>query len=155
MFVKQFTPIRVRQKLGKYRIDGKLGDGGFAAVYKATDTIEGVRVALKILNEYLLTENVLEDFRYEVRLAGKLKHPNILPLKNADFIEGRFVLVFPLGERTLSDRLQSRLSIPLAMDYAEQMVAAVAHAHQHHVIHCDIKPDDLTFITFRLAPPHT
>ncbi len=137
------TPIRTRQKLGKYRIDGKLGDGGFAAVYKATDTIEGVRVALKIPHDYLVTENVLEDFRNEVRLAAKLKHPNILPLKNADFVEGRFVVAYPLGERTLAERLQSRVSLSVSLDYAEQMLAAVAYAHEQRVIHCDIKPENL------------
>ncbi len=141
--MKRRNSIRIRQKLGKYRIDGKLGDGGFAAVYKATDTIEGVRVALKIPYEHLVTDSVLEDFRSEVRLAAKLKHPNILPLKNADFVDGRFVLTFPLGERTLADRLRSRLSMSLALDYAEQMLAAVAHAHEQRVIHCDIKPDNL------------
>ncbi len=137
------TPIRTRQRLGKYRIEGKLGYGGFAAVYKATDTIEGVRVALKIPHDDLVTENVLEDFRSEVRLAGKLKHPNILPLKNADFVEGRFVITYPLGERTLAQRLQSRMSLNLAVDYAEQMLAGVAYAHEQRVIHCDIKPENL------------
>ncbi len=135
--------IRTRQKLGKYRIEGKLGYGGFAAVYKAVDTIEGVRVALKIPHDYLLTDNVLEDFRNEVRLAARLKHPNILPLKNADFVDGLFVLVYPLGERTLAERIQSRLSLSLSWDLAEQMLAAVAFAHEQRIIHCDIKPENL------------
>ena len=137
------STIRLRQRLGKYRIEGKLGYGGFAAVYKATDTIEGIRVALKIPYDHLVTEDVLDDFRSEVRMAAKLKHPNILPLKNADFVEGRFVIAYPLGERTLADRLQSRLSLSVAIDFAEQMLAAVAYAHEQRIIHCDIKPENL------------
>jgi serine/threonine-protein kinase len=135
--------LRPRQRLGKYRIERRLGEGGFAIVYGATDTVEGVRVALKIPHESLLDDAVMEDFRYEVRLAARLKHPNILPLKTADFVDGRFVIAFPLGERTLGDRLQSRMSVETALDFAGQMLEATAHAHQHWVIHCDIKPDNL------------
>jgi serine/threonine-protein kinase len=137
------STIRTRQKLGKYRIDGKLGYGGFAVVYQATDTIEGSRVALKIPYDHLITDSVLEDFRREVRLAAQLDHPNILPLKNADFIEGRFVITYPLGDRTLADRLQSRLSLNLALDFAEQMLAGAAYAHEQRIIHCDIKPENM------------
>lgn len=135
--------IKPRQKLGKYRIERKLGDGGFAAVYKAMDTVEGVRVALKIPHERVLTEDLLEDFRQEVRLTSRLKHPHILPVKNADIIDGRFVIAYPLGERTLGERMQSRLSTSVALDFAEQMLEATAYAHSERVVHCDIKPDNL------------
>lgn len=135
--------IKAKQKLGKYRIEKKLGDGGFATVYRALDTIEGVRVALKIPHDALFDDEVLEDFRKEVRIAARLDHPNILPLKTADFIDGRFVVAFPLGDRTLSDRLQSRLSLTLALEFTEQILSAAAYAHDHGVIHCDIKPDNL------------
>jgi len=136
-------PIRVKQTLGKYRIERKLGEGGFAAVYRALDTIEGVRVALKIPHDRLVTSEVLDEFRREVRLAASLQHPNILPLKNAEFIGGHFVVAYPLGQRTLADRMQSRMSLSTALQFAEQMLDAVACAHDHRIIHCDIKPDNL------------
>jgi hypothetical protein len=134
--------LKAKQKLGKYRIEQRLGEGGFAAVYRAFDTVEGIRVALKIPYEHL-SDRALTDFRREVRLAAQLEHPNILQLKNADFIDGHFVLVFPLGERTLADRMQSRISVAAALEYGEQMTAAVAHAHSLNIIHCDIKPENL------------
>ncbi|MCA9099707.1 MAG: serine/threonine-protein kinase [Pirellulales bacterium] len=134
--------LRLRQRLGKYRIERRLGEGGFAVVYAATDTVEGVSVALKVPHASLLDDGVMDDFRREVRLAARLKHPNILPLKTADIVDGRFVIAFPLGERTLGERLQSRLSVETALDYTQQMLQATAHAHQHRVIHCDIKPDN-------------
>jgi serine/threonine-protein kinase len=137
------SAIKPKAKLGKYRIERKLGEGGFAAVYRALDTIEGIRVALKIPYPHLVTDETLDDFRREVRLAAQLKHPNILPLKNAEFINDHFVVAFPLGDRTLADRLQSRLSLATALNFAGQMLDAVAYAHQHHVIHCDIKPENL------------
>ena len=107
------------------------------------DTIEGIRVALKVPHAEIITEEVLDDFRQEVRLAVRLEHPHILQLKNASFIDNQFVIAFPLGEKTLSERLRSRLSITTALDYSAQMIEAVACAHQHRIIHCDIKPENL------------
>ena len=140
------TPLKPRQKLGKYRVEQRLAEGGFAAVYQALDTIEGIRVALKVPHAAVMNDAVLKDFRGEVRLVAKLEHPNILPLKDASFIEGHFVIVFPLGERTLADRLRKRMSVETALELMEQMLEALADAHRHRVIHCDIKPDN--FILF-------
>lgn len=135
--------LRARQRVGKYRIEGRLGDGGFAHVYRAMDTIEGVRVALKVPHAELITDEVLRDFRNEVRITAKLDHPNILPLKDASIIEGRFVLTYPLGERSLTDRLQKRMSVSTALDLAEQMLEALAYAHAQRIVHCDVKPDNV------------
>ena len=139
--------LRARQRLGKYKIESRLADGDFAAVYRAFDTIEGQRVALKIPHLHLTDEQFLKDFRHEVRLAAQLDHRNILPLKNAGFIDKYFVIVYPLGEKSLSDRLQHRIALRTALDYAEQMLEAVAYAHSRRIIHCDIKPDN--FLLFR------
>ncbi|HEX6984781.1 MAG TPA: serine/threonine-protein kinase [Planctomycetaceae bacterium] len=133
----------MRQRLGKYRIERRLADGGFAAVYEATDTIEGVKVALKIPRQSAVNPLMLDHFRREVRLIARLEHPNILPLKDASFIDGQFVIVFPLGERTLSDRLRSRISLEKALDFGGQLLEAVAYAHRHRIIHCDIKPENV------------
>ena len=135
--------IRVRQRLGKYRIDRRLGEGGFAVVYQATDTIEGIRVALKIPHPDAVTPDLLDRFRQEVRLAASLNHPNVLPLKNAEFIGDLFVVAFPLAETSLSDRLRRRITVPKALEICEEMLMGVAHAHEHNVIHCDIKPENL------------
>ena len=142
--------LRTGQKLGKYRIARRLAEGPFATVYRAQDTIEGGRVALKIPHGHLINPEVLDDFRHEVRLMARLNHPNILPLKDASLIDGRFVIVFPLGEETLADRLARRLALATALNYAEQMLAAVSYAHSARIIHCDIKPENLL-----LFPDHT
>lgn len=135
--------LRARQKLGKYRIDKRLADGGFATVYKAMDTIEGVAVALKIPHASLVDRDTLEAFRREVRVTAKLDHPNILPIKAADFVDGRFVIACPLGGQSLGERLHKRMSARTALNFAEQMIDAVAFAHEKGVMHCDIKPDNL------------
>ncbi len=138
--------IRPRQHLGKYRIVRRLAVGGFAEVFQALDTIEGVHVALKIPHAKLMGPEELASFRREVRLTGRLDHPNILPIKNADFIGNRFVVVYPLGEQSLGDRMRWRMATRTAFSFAEQMLDALAHAHRRHVIHCDIKPEN--FILF-------
>lgn len=135
--------FRARQQLGKYRIECKLDEGGFAAVFRAMDTIEGTRVALKVPHAHLVNESLLNDFRHEVRLAAKMDHPNILPLRNASTIEGHFVVAFALGDRTLDDRMANRMSVETALDFAQQMLAGVAYAHAHRIIHCDIKPGNM------------
>ncbi|MCH7664541.1 MAG: protein kinase [Acidobacteria bacterium] len=138
--------LRRGQRLGKYKILRHLGEGGFASVFAAQDTIEGVKVALKIPHPSLVTPEVLDDFYREARLAARLAHPHILSLKNADFIEGRFVAVTALGEETLGERLTRRIATAKALNFAEQALSAVAFAHQEGVIHCDIKPEN--FILF-------
>ena len=136
-------PIRSRQMIGKYRIERKVGSGGFSAVFAAYDTIEGIRVALKIPHEMYVTEELLETFKKEVRLVAKLDHPHILQLKDASMIDGRLVVVTLLGNQTLEGRLKKRVSVERAYDYGEQLISAVAYAHRNQLIHCDIKPENI------------
>ncbi len=138
--------LRVRQRLGKYRIERRIANGPVAAVYQAFDTIHGTRVALKVPHVGAMDEYFLADFRREARLAPKLDHANILPIRDASFIEGHFVISMPLGERSLAERMRKRLATATALDYLDQALAAVAHAHHRKIIHCDIKPDN--FIIF-------
>lgn len=129
--------------MGKYRIRGRLAQGGFADVYRAHDTVEGIDVALKIPLPSSLGPGMLEAFRREARMAAQLDHPSILPLKNADTTEGRFIISYPLGTCSLDDRLTRRLAVPLALSYGEQLLSALAYAHEQRVIHCDVKPENL------------
>lgn len=138
--------LKARQKLGKYRIERRLANGPLAAVYQAFDTIHGLRVALKIPHRRMMDDYFLADFRKEVRVLAKLDHPNILPIQNACFIDGLFVIAMPLGEDTLGARLQRRIATAKALDFTHQILMAVAHAHEAGIIHCDIKPDN--FILF-------
>jgi serine/threonine-protein kinase len=135
--------FKARQTLGKYRISGLIGSGGFAAVYRARDTVEGIPVALKIPHAHLVDKDTLGFFRREARLTAGLDHPNILPIKTASFIDGHFVIVYPLGKCSLSERLTRRIAVRTALDFAEQMLQALAYAHDRRIIHCDVKPGNL------------
>jgi serine/threonine-protein kinase len=129
--------------LGKYRIRRRIGAGAFATVYEAYDTIEGIPVALKVPHIDHLDKDSLSSIHREVRLTARLEHENILPLRNAMMIDGHFVIATPLGEHTLTDRLRYRLGPKTALSYTEQLLDALAYAHEVRVIHCDIKPDNV------------
>ncbi|MCZ7647278.1 MAG: serine/threonine-protein kinase [Planctomycetota bacterium] len=134
------------RSLGKYRIEARVARGGFADVYKAYDKVEGIHVALKIPQAHLMNKAALEDFRKEVRLTARLDHPSILPIKTAEFVDHVFVIVYPLGQRTLGDRMGKSLTVKAALEYAEQIFEALAFAHRKKIIHCDVKPEN--FILF-------
>jgi hypothetical protein len=146
--------VRARQKFGKYRVGRRIATGGFATVYSGYDTIAGLRVALKIPSAAIVTRDLLDGFRKEVRLTARLEHPHILPIKDAGFIDETFFIAYPLGDGTLADRLKHRLAPRTVVDFAEQMLAAVAHAHAQRVMHCDLKPENFILFapaTLRLA----
>ncbi len=138
--------LRQRQKLGKYRIERRLANGPRAAVYQAYDTIHGTKVALKIPHPSVLDDDFLDEFRREARLSVRMEHPNVLPIHNACFIDDLFVIAMPLGIETLGDRMTRRMSTQLGIDFTRQALAAVAHAHERKIIHCDVKPEN--FIIF-------
>ena len=140
------SKFRARQNLGKYRITRKLASGPLADVYEAFDTVQQMPVALKV--PLLETERLddVADFVSEVRIASKLAHPNILSVHNAAFIGRHFVISMPLGRESLGSRLERRMANALAMELSLQALRALAHAHEHNVIHCDIKPEN--FILF-------
>ena len=135
--------LRVGSRLGKFRLDRRIGVGGFATVYAATDTLLGIKVALKIPSLDHVSDDMLEEFRREARMMMKLDHPNIQPIRDATFIDDYFVIVSPLAEKTLDDRLKKRMAFDTACSITQQLYEAVAHAHEHKVIHCDIKPENI------------
>jgi serine/threonine protein kinase len=132
--------LRARQKIGKYSILGRIASGPLADVYRAYDSIQKTRVALKIPKAGDDTGE--EEFLHEVQVATKLRHPNILSVLNASYIDDHFVIAMELGVESLADRIERRTSIARALDLAGQAIAALAHAHEHKIIHCDIKPEN-------------
>lgn len=136
--------LRTRQKLDKYRIIGRIASGPLADVYRAYDTIQKSHVALKIPRSG--GDVSREELLHEVQVATRLKHPNILSILNASYIDDRFVIAMELGAESLADRLERRISTARALDLAGQGLAAVAFAHENRIIHCDIKPEN--FILF-------
>lgn len=135
--------LRIGSRVGKYRLEKRIGSGGFADVYAAMDTLLNIKVALKIPNSKWVSQELIDEFRRESKLTMGLEHPNILPIRDASFIDDYFVIVSPLASRTLDDRLGKRMSFETAFDFGSQLLEAVAYAHGAGIIHCDIKPENI------------
>ncbi len=134
--------LRRNQRLGKYRLVKCVGRGGYCDVWKARDTIEGIWVALKIpqLGPRGRPDNQM--LLREVRLVSQLRHPNIMPVKNAELLDGYAVLATELSDRTLDDcsrPMAPRRIIAIISD----VLRGLAHAHGQRVVHCDVTPGNI------------
>jgi serine/threonine-protein kinase len=129
---------------GRYRIVRWLGGGGMGRVYAATDLELGVQVALKMLRSGLDGE-ALERFRREVRLTRRIQHPNVARMFDIgvhgddkfltmELVEGDSLAQLAGGRALAWARLQ-----PLAV----QICGGLAEAHAQHVLHRDLKPDNV------------
>lgn len=128
--------------LGKYRLAKRLGQGGYCEVWKARDTIEGIWVALKIPNLGSAGRRDNKAVLREVALIARLRHPHIMPLKNADIIDGHAVLATELSVDTLADRSKP-MGVRRTLSIICQVLDALAHAHHHRLVHCDVAPTNI------------
>ena len=131
----------------RYKIKSLLGEGGMASVYLADDLITRKEVAIKIIKEDTMKNPVnLTRFEREARAAASLNHQNIVKVINIGTYEGRPYMVNELIKgQTLRDVLNVRgkFSVLEACDIMYQLCSAILHAHQHGVIHRDIKPQNV------------
>ncbi|MDO8677930.1 MAG: serine/threonine-protein kinase [Acidobacteriota bacterium] len=130
--------------IGKYKIEGRLGQGGMGAVYLARDTRIGRLVALKVLR--VDNEEMRNRFELEAQSAGRLKHPNIVTIHDYEEYDGNPCLVMEYVEgHTLAEMIQRGQPIPIAqqLDYVEQVCRGLSFAHAAGIVHRDIKPSNL------------
>src|SRR5881409_2806109 len=132
---------------GRYSIERELGRGGMGIVLLARDVALDRPVAIKLLPPHLATRPDERDrFLQEARTAAGLAHPNIVPIHlveaHGDLVF--FVLGFVDGE-TLRDRVERAGPLPprLATKLLQEVAWALGAAHQHGVIHRDVKPDNI------------
>ena len=131
---------------GRYRIDEEVGSGGMARVYRAEDLRHHRPVALKVLRQDVAAAVGVERFLREIEIAAALQHPHILPLLDSGEAGGRAFYVMPYVEgESLRERLgrEGELPVPEAVRLLVQITDAVAYAHEHGVVHRDIKPDNV------------
>lgn len=133
---------------GKYRIDKVIGTGGMGVVYQAARLLIGDQVAVKILHtERVVDPHASERFSREARAAARLKHPNVVSIYDFGVtVDGLQYLVMELIEgKSLraTIRQQGPLTASMAAEITNQMCAALEEAHRQHIIHRDVKPDNI------------
>jgi eukaryotic-like serine/threonine-protein kinase len=128
--------------LGRYRLERLLGTGGFGAVWKARDTRLKRVVAVKVLPRASLA---VPRVRREAVAAARLSHPAIVALYEAGEDDEAAYLVSELAEGTTLDRLEKdgRLSDRDAVQIGLALCDALEHAHEHGVVHRDVKPQNV------------
>jgi serine/threonine-protein kinase len=131
---------------GSYALERELGGGGMSRVFLATETALGRRVVLKVLPPELGAGFNLERFRREIQLAASLTHPHIVPLYSAGQAGDLPYYTMPFIEgESLRARLARDGELPIgeAVRLLHDVVDALACAHEHGVVHRDIKPDNV------------
>ncbi|MGB5896541.1 MAG: protein kinase, partial [Ignavibacteriaceae bacterium] len=157
----------IGKTISHYKISEKLGGGGMGVVYKAQDTNLDRTVALKFLPPHMLADKEAEQrFISEAKSASSLDHPNICTIHDINKTEDdQFYIVmgYYTGE-TLKKKLDAgSLQTDTAIDYATQIAAGLARAHEAGIIHRDIKPanimitdrDEVKILDFGLAKTST
>ena len=131
----------------RYEIVEVVGTGGMSTVYKAKDLRLQRSVALKVLkSEFSNDMNFVSKFRVEAQASAALSHPNIVNVYDVCEDDGKYFIVMELVEGiTLKDyiRQQGRLDMNTAIDFSIQIASGLAAAHENHVIHRDIKPQNI------------
>jgi pimeloyl-ACP methyl ester carboxylesterase len=138
------------QRLGRYRINSRIGAGGMGEVYRAHDDSLGRDVAIKILRAASSDPAARARFEREARALASLSHPNIVAIYELATAQGLVYAVTELlAGRTLRDALeQDRLPQERALEWTAQALAGLAEAHAKGVVHRDLKPENL-FLTTR------
>jgi len=135
--------LRRGTRLGKYRLDRRLGRGSFAEVWKARDGVEQRYVALKIALPELIKEYERKELEREARITSRLSHPNVVSVRNADWIDGHFVIATDLADRNLAEYPGARRSPQIGLQVIRDAAAGLAYAHSKRVMHRDVKPENI------------
>jgi TolB-like protein/cytochrome c-type biogenesis protein CcmH/NrfG len=136
----------IGQHLGHYRIEAVLGVGGMGVVYLAHDEQLGRNVALKLLPQSLVSNEVeLERLKREARTASALNHPNIVTIHEVGQVDGvHYIATEFIEGTTLRERLaQGPIAPNEALEIAVQVASALSVAHAAGIVHCDIKPENI------------
>jgi len=139
---------------GRYRLDEVIGRGGMSTVYKAFDTVLERPVAIKLMHREIATDSdQLERFRREARAVAQLNHPHVVsvidageePLEDGDDEGTPYIVLEYVAGETLKSviRRGGPLEIPQALAYAIEVARALGTAHEHQIVHRDVKPQNI------------
>lgn len=138
---------QLQRTLGdNYSLERELGGGGMSRVFVAEELSLGRKVVVKVLPPDLAAAVNLERFRREIQLAAKLQHPHIVPVLSAGVSEGLPYYTMPFIEgESLRAKIAHGGPLPVneAVKILRDTLSALSYAHEHGVVHRDIKPDNI------------
>lgn|GEM_PF-3025673 len=138
--------ITVGETVGEYEVLERLGSGGVGRVYKVRHQITGRMEAMKVLlPDHEENPEQTERFLREVKLQARLTHPNIAGVLNAFRHGSNLVMIQELvAGQSLASLIAARpIGLETALDYVSQALQALAFAHEHGVVHRDVKPENM------------
>lgn len=144
---------------GTYRVLGFIGQGGMGLVYKVEHLMMAKVMALKVLKSEQVSQDVWKRFRTEAQAIARLDHPNVVRIydmsQTSDGVPF-YTMDFLVGD-SLADYLDSYDQLPVAeaLPIFRQVCSGLAYAHDHGIVHRDIKPDNIMLIpdSKENAPP--
>jgi len=144
------------KQLGRYRIVSELGRGAMGVVYRAEDPLLNRTVAIKciiLMDDPAVRADYEARFFQEAKAAGGLNHPNLVTIhdvgREGDIAYMAMELLEGTDLRALIER--RAMSLPLALEIMAQAADGLAHAHEHGVVHRDIKPGNIMVVRGRVA----
>jgi eukaryotic-like serine/threonine-protein kinase len=137
---------------GKYRIDAVIGRGGMGAVYRATHVMLNKTIAVKTIKPDLIeSTEMVQRFQREARAATSLEHPNIVAVYDFGQAEdgALYIVMEFVNGVSLKDAIRASGPMPAARiaRLLTQVASALARAHRNHVVHRDLKPQNLMIAT--------
>ncbi len=141
---------RERKSFGKYKIEYEIARGGMGIVYKAFDTVLKRHLALKVLLAGTgATEAALQRFLREARAAAQLNHRNIVPIHEVDKIDGEYFFTMDFIEGLSFDKIIpfDGMLLNEKVAHLRDIALALQSAHDHGIIHRDVKPANIIYAT--------
>jgi len=140
------------ETLGRYKILSVIGQGAMGVVYKAIDPVIDRIVAIKTINLTLNTDEIAEyeaRFQQEIKAAGRLNHPNIVTIFDVGKTDTcAYMAMELLDGKELKEILvdSGRPEVADSVDWIAQIASGLSRAHEHEIIHRDVKPSNIMIV---------
>lgn len=134
-------------QIGKYKIQELVGEGAMGTVYRATDSVLGRTVAVKVMNASIARQQDHRNrFLREAQAAGSLQHPNVVTIYDLGELDGHLFIAMEFVHGTDLEKLMTGaepLKLQSKLDIIVDVLMGLSYAHKHGIIHRDIKPANI------------